>query len=179
MNTKITSTRSTITTLASLALVALLGGCASKPPLAQPAAMAPAPAVAPSSSNSGQSAVAAVQAPVVDTLAPGPNVAKSAFFNFNSDALKAEDKPVVEANAQFLQSHPNAHVQLQGNCDPRGSQEYNLALGQARAHAVMKAMELLGANANQMEAISYGSEKASTNRADYAHDRRADIAYQP
>jgi len=178
MRTKtISSHASTFTITASVALLTLLGGCASKPPLAQPAAMAPAPAVA-SSSNSGQSAVAAVQAPVVDNLAPGPNVAKSAFFDFNSDALKPEDKPVVEANAQFLQSHANAHVQLQGNCDPRGSQEYNLALGQARAHAVMKAMELLGANASQMEAISYGSEKASTNRADYAHDRRVDIAYQ-
>jgi|CABS01.1.fsa_nt_gi peptidoglycan-associated lipoprotein len=171
-------TITSVTTFSSFVLVALLSGCASKPPLVPAAAMAPAPAVASSNGNSGQSAVAAVQAPVVNTLAPGPNVPKSVYFGFNRYALKAEYKPVVEANAQFLQSHPNAHAQLQGNCDPRGSQEYNLALGQARANAVMKAMELLGANPNQMEAISYGSEKASHARADFTHDRRVDIAYR-
>lgn len=168
----------TIATLSSLALIALLGGCASKPPLASTAAVTPASAATSSNSNSAQSTVAAVQAPVVNTTAPGPDVPKSVFFDFDRYALKAEDKPVVEANAQFLQSHPAAHVQLQGNCDPRGSQEYNLALGQSRANTVMKAMALLGASSNQMEAISYGSEKASQARADFAHDRRVDIAYQ-
>jgi peptidoglycan-associated lipoprotein len=165
-------------TLCGLALIALLGGCASKPPLAPVAAVTPAPTAAPAQSSSAQSAVAAVQAPVVNTTAPGPDVPKQVYFAFNSAALKAQYKPVVEVNAQFLQSHPAAHLQLQGNCDPRGSQEYNLALGQSRANAVMKAMTLLGASPNQMEAISYGSEKASPARADYAHDRRVDLAYQ-
>jgi len=166
-----------ILTLSGLVLVALLGGCASKPPLAHPTASASTPAVAPTHSTA-QNAVAAVQAPVVNTTVPGPDVPKSVYFDFDRYALKAQYKPVVEANAQFLESHPQAHVQLQGNCDPRGSQEYNLALGQSRANTVMKAMTLLGANSSQMEAISFGSEKASHARADYAHDRRVDIVYQ-
>ena len=172
MNTK------TMATLSGLALTALLGGCASKPPLASSPAAAPAPTATSSNSNSAQSTVAAVQAPAVNTTAPGPDVSKRVYFDFNRYALKAEYKPVVEANAQFLRSHPAAHVQLQGNCDPRGSQEYNLALGQSRANVVMQAMALLGVNSNQVEAISYGSEKASHARADFAHDRRVDIAYQ-
>ena len=63
----------------------------------------------------------------------------------------------------------------------RGSREYNLALGQKRADAVMNAMELLGAKPSQMEAISFGKEKPKamgTTAADYAENRRVDIVYQ-
>jgi peptidoglycan-associated lipoprotein len=103
------------------------------------------------------------------------------YFAFNSYVVESKYRPVLENNAQYLVSHPAAHVQLQGNTDARGSREYNLALGQKRADAVMKGMELLGVKPSQMEAISFGKEKPKalgTTEADYAENRRVDIVYQ-
>lgn len=161
----------------AVALVALgLGGCAStanKPESASSASASTKPA-----EPQAQSQVAAVQAPVVDTTEPGPDIGKQVFFDFDKYKLKDDGLPVIKANAQFLGQHPNAHVQIQGNCDPRGSHEYNLALGQERSKAVMKAMELLGVQAGQMDAVSFGSEKADPAPSAWAHDRRVDIVYQ-
>ncbi|MGA8009131.1 MAG: OmpA family protein [Thiomonas sp.] len=161
----------------AVVLVALgLGGCAStakKPDSASTAHTSAQP-----EAPQAQSQVVAVQAPEANTAEPGPNIAKQVFFDFDKYTLKKDDLPVIKANAQFLDQHPNAHVQIQGNCDPRGSHEYNLALGQERAKAVMKAMELLGAQAGQMDAVSFGSEKADPAPSAWAHDRRVDIVYQ-
>ena len=166
-------------TIPVLAAALALGGCASavKKPAEPVAAANPAPAA-----NSGaQTAVAAVQAPVAQDLGPAPNVPRSVYFAFDKYNVQAKYRPVVEANAQYLSAHPQAHTQLQGNTDARGSREYNLALGQRRANAVMKAMELLGAQPQQMEAISFGKEKPKAmgnTAADYAENRRVDIVYR-
>ncbi len=164
--------------ISALAVAFALGGCASA--VKKPAEPAAAAKPANTSNNGAQTAVAAVQAPVEQNLGPAPNVPRSVFFAFDKYNVQAKYRPVVEANAQYLTSHPNAHTQLQGNTDARGSREYNLALGQRRADAVMKAMELLGAKPQQMEAISFGKEKPKalgTTEADYAENRRVDIVY--
>lgn len=161
----------------SAVLVAMvLGGCAStvkKPETTSAATSTNQPAA-----QAAQSQVAAVQAPVVNTAEPGPSVAKQVFFDFDKYKLKDEYMPVIKANAEFLDQHANDHVEIQGNCDPRGSHEYNLALGQERAKAVMKAMGLLGVQTSQMDAVSFGSEKADPAPSAWAHDRRVDIVYQ-
>lgn len=106
---------------------------------------------------------------------------RNIYFDFDSDAVKAEFRPLIEAHAKYLLSHNSAKVILQGNTDIRGTREYNLALGQRRSVAVKKSLNLLGVQDAQIETVSYGEEKADENCADescYKTSRRADIVYE-
>lgn len=100
---------------------------------------------------------------------------RSVYFDFNKDEIKAEYRPLVDAHAKYLLANPGAKVVLQGNTDEAGSREYNLALGQRRAVAVKKAINLAGVQDKQIETISYGEEKVT---GDAAQDRRTDIVYE-
>jgi peptidoglycan-associated lipoprotein len=102
------------------------------------------------------------------------------YYDFDKSSLTAEDKKVIEANAQFLRDHPDVKARVEGNADERGSKEYNLALGQRRAESVTKAMQLLGVNGQRLEAVSYGEEKPKSTGHDeqsWAENRRSDIQY--
>lgn len=106
---------------------------------------------------------------------------RSIYFDFDSYIIKDEFKSVVEAHAQYLNSHKNRKIIIQGNTDERGGREYNLALGQKRAEAVRKALVLLGVSDTQVEAVSLGKEKPKalgSDEASYAENRRSDIVYQ-
>ena len=106
---------------------------------------------------------------------------RSVYFDFDSYTVPEQYRSLVETHARYLASHQQQRVQIQGNTDPRGGAEYNLALGQRRADAVRRMMTLLGATDAQIETISFGKEKprsTGTSEADYAEDRRADIEYQ-
>ncbi|SDY71935.1 peptidoglycan-associated lipoprotein [Collimonas sp. OK242] len=106
---------------------------------------------------------------------------RSIYFDFDSYTIKDEFKSVVEAHAQYLNSHKNRKIIIQGNTDERGGREYNLALGQKRAEAVRKALVLLGVSDTQVEAVSLGKEKPKalgSDEASYAENRRSDIVYQ-
>ncbi|SFI41024.1 peptidoglycan-associated lipoprotein [Collimonas sp. OK307] len=106
---------------------------------------------------------------------------RSIYFDFDSYTIKDEFKSVVEAHAQYLNSHKNRKIIIQGNTDDRGGREYNLALGQKRAEAVRKALVLLGVSDTQVEAVSLGKEKPKalgSDEASYAENRRSDIVYQ-
>ncbi len=104
---------------------------------------------------------------------------RSVFFAFDSDAVKAEFAPMIEAHAKYLLANGDAKLILQGNTDDRGTREYNLSLGQRRSVAVKKSLNLLGVQDKQIETISYGEEKATTcsDEACYQAARRADIVY--
>lgn len=105
---------------------------------------------------------------------------RSVYFDFDSFVVKDEYKPLVEAHARYLQSHPTARMTIQGNTDERGSREYNIALGQKRADAVKRMMVLLGAGDNQIETVSFGKEKPKNpghDEAAWAENRRDDIVY--
>ncbi|MDG1073421.1 MAG: peptidoglycan-associated lipoprotein Pal [Methylophilaceae bacterium] len=105
---------------------------------------------------------------------------RNIYFDFDSDAIRAEFRPNIEAHAKYLQSHSNAKVTLQGNADERGTREYNLSLGQRRSVAVKTALNLLGVSDSQIETISYGEENANPACADdacYQNDRRVEIVY--
>jgi peptidoglycan-associated lipoprotein len=105
---------------------------------------------------------------------------RSIYFDYDSNVVKDDYRPVIEAHAAYLVAHKDSKVVLQGNTDDRGSREYNLALGQRRAEAVRKAMSVLGASDAQMEAVSFGEEKpravGDTEQA-YAENRRVDVIY--
>jgi peptidoglycan-associated lipoprotein len=105
---------------------------------------------------------------------------RSVFFDFDSFAVKDEYRALIEAHAGYLTSNPQSRVILQGNADERGSREYNLALGQKRAEAVRRVLNLLGVQDERLEAISFGEEKPRAlgdTEEDYAKNRRTDILY--
>jgi peptidoglycan-associated lipoprotein len=105
---------------------------------------------------------------------------RSIYFDFDSDAIKAEFVPLIEAHAAFLRQYRTAKMLIQGNADDRGSREYNLGLGQRRADAVKRRLVLLGATESQIESVSLGEEKpVCTQQTEecWARNRRADILY--
>lgn len=105
---------------------------------------------------------------------------RSVFFELDSNIVKDEFKPVVSAHARYLQQNRGMKMTVQGNADERGSREYNLALGQRRADAVKQMMQLLGAQTDQIETVSFGEEKpraTGNDEASLAENRRADIVY--
>ncbi|CAN7488365.1 peptidoglycan-associated lipoprotein Pal [Caballeronia sp. LjRoot34] len=125
----------------------------------------------------------AVQQVNVDPLNDpnSPLAKRSIYFDFDSYAVRDDYQPLLQQHAQYLKSHPERHVLIQGNTDERGTSEYNLALGQKRAEAVRRAMSLLGVADSQMEAVSLGKEKPQATGHDessWAQNRRADLAYQ-
>lgn len=83
----------------------------------------------------------------------------SVYFDFDKSNVKPSYKNIVEQQAAFLKTHRNDSVTLEGNADERGSNEYNLALGNRRANSTRKSLEILGVPSSQIRVISYGEEK--------------------
>lgn len=172
--------------IASIFLVA----CKSTPMKDKPAGVedkSPTTATKPADADTG-----AVKEVVIDSSAnnAGNNPLKdpnnilskrNIYFDFDSDAVRAEYRPIVEAHAKYLLANTDAKMVVQGNTDERGTREYNLSLGQRRSVAVKKALNLLGVQDKQIETVSYGEEKAAVNCADedcYQKNRRVDIVYE-
>ena len=105
---------------------------------------------------------------------------RSVYFDFDSNVVKDQYEPIVKAHAFYMASHAESRARIEGNCDERGSREYNLALGQRRAEAVKKQMEALGVPDSHIETVSYGEEKPAAtghDEAAWAKNRRDDIRY--
>ncbi|HEV2424962.1 MAG TPA: peptidoglycan-associated lipoprotein Pal [Terriglobia bacterium] len=81
------------------------------------------------------------------------------FFDYDSADLRPDAEQTLKTDATFLKGHPNAKVAIQGNCDQRGSEEYNLGLGQRRANAARDYLANLGVPASGMSTVSYGKDK--------------------
>jgi peptidoglycan-associated lipoprotein len=164
----------------SIVLVNLLAACASEKPKApEAAAPVPAPVVTAPAPEAAPAPAAVVE---VDPLNdPASILAKrSVYYPFDVSAVQDADKPVVLAHAKYLSEHPDRKVRVEGNCDERGSNEYNLALGQRRADSVKQMLVLGGAKASQIETVSYGEEKprcTDHNEACWKQNRRSDIKY--
>jgi len=106
---------------------------------------------------------------------------RSVYFAFDSYVVPDQYRSLVEMHAAYLRSNTGRTIRIEGNADARGGSEYNLALGQRRSDAVARMMTLLGVDANQIEAISFGKERLralGNSEADHAENRRADIVYQ-
>jgi len=106
---------------------------------------------------------------------------RSVYFEYDSNAVKDEFRPIVQAHSKYMTADKrDARIRIEGNCDERGSREYNLALGQRRAEAVKKVMTVLGVQDGRIETVSYGEEKPAAqghDEASWAQNRRADIKY--
>jgi len=165
-----------------VAAAALLSACTSSPKLqeAPPVQEKPVTQAPPVADNRE---IRPVEAPAVDPLNDPKGVLanRSVYFDFDSYAVRADGKPVVENHSAYLTKNTQRKVLIQGNTDERGGTEYNLALGQKRAEAVRKSMAALGVSDSQMEAVSLGKEKPKAtghDEAAWAENRRADIVYQ-
>lgn len=134
--------------------------------------------------DTGATAKPLVDKPVGAAALKDPNnilSRRSVFFDYDSNVVKEEYKPLVTAHARYLQQNPATKMRIEGNADDRGSREYNLALGQRRADAVKQMMQLLGAQAAQIETVSFGEEKPRCKEAAescWSQNRRGDIVYQ-
>ncbi|HZP22197.1 MAG TPA: peptidoglycan-associated lipoprotein Pal [Terriglobales bacterium] len=103
------------------------------------------------------------------------------FFDYDSYDVTQQYQQVLQADARFLQQHPNIRFTIEGHCDERGSTEYNLALGDNRANSTKQALVSLGIPADRMRTISYGKEKpfcTESTEACWAQNRRAHFVYQ-
>lgn len=100
------------------------------------------------------------------------------FFDFNKFDIKAEYKNVLKEKADLMKRYPRFRVRIEGNCDARGTQEYNLALGERRARAAYEYLVMLGVNPGQLEMVSFGKENPlveGTGEAVWSKNRRDDF----
>jgi peptidoglycan-associated lipoprotein len=168
-----------------LVLTLFLVGCPKRPatpvasaPAPTGSAMAPAPGAGPSmatppapGSSSGPSALApaAPARPGAATAAPGApprpsefsenSNLKDVFFDFDKYDVRADDAKILDGNAAWLKSNAANLVLIEGHCDERGTNEYNLALGERRAKSTMNYLVSQGIQANRITIISYGKER--------------------
>ncbi len=171
------------TLIAAIAL-AVLYGCSSQPAKEQPKAGVEERQPTPAQPAQPQAAPRPVtpSAIQVNPLKDPNNILskRSIYYDFDKDDIKPEFRPIIEAHAKYLASHKGAKMLIQGNCDERGSREYNLALGQRRADGVKRMLVLLGATDSQIEAVSLGEEKPRCEEKTeecYAQNRRSDMLY--
>jgi peptidoglycan-associated lipoprotein len=144
---------------------------ASAPAPAAPAAMAPsAPAASgPSTPSAAAPTGPSTAAPATATTAPATPPAPSEFaenaalkdvyFDFDKYDIRPGDAKILDENSTWLKSNANMLVLIEGHCDERGTNEYNLALGERRAKATMNYLVTQGIQANRITIISYGEER--------------------
>ncbi|MGE5323022.1 MAG: peptidoglycan-associated lipoprotein Pal [Actinomycetota bacterium] len=123
----------------------------------------------PGGSTDATAQVSVMQPTPTPTPAPTPppitdeqlfnQTAQDIYFDFDKSDLRPESQQVLANLAQAMKAHPNWKVQIEGNCDERGSTEYNLALGERRADSARQQLTTDGVSADALKTISYGKEK--------------------
>ena len=160
--------------LAGMAIVAL-GGCSDKTPktapqsaeLTDPEALGPV--------ESLETEVSATD-DIMEGRTSGPML--PVYFDFDSSRIEGDQVTRIEANADFIKSHPELKIRIEGNCDPRGTREYNLALGERRALSAKKYLENLGISPDRLYTVSWGEEKLllfGHDELSWAQNRRDDF----
>ncbi|MEY3296289.1 MAG: peptidoglycan-associated lipoprotein Pal [Pseudomonadota bacterium] len=120
-------------------------------------------------------AAPAAAAGVAALAAPAERVV---YFDFDSFAIRDDFKSLIEGHARVLAREGARRMTIEGHTDERGGREYNLALGQKRAEAVVRSLVLLGVSERQLEAVSFGKERPAAQGSDesaWARNRRAEL----
>jgi peptidoglycan-associated lipoprotein len=175
----------------TVALV-LLAGCAKRPvatvspapaPAPAPAAPPPAPAPAPPPPPPVAAPPAPAPAPAPEPARPAPpkeyranDALKPIYFDFDKSTVRPGDAKILDASAQWLNSNPNYLLLVEGHCDERGTNDYNLALGDKRAKAAMNYLVAQGVKSDRITIVSYGEERPACtehNEACWAKNRRS------
>lgn len=165
----------------SILMMGMLAACASEKPKEE--------------QKQQETPAAGTQQPAAETMAPkaaepvavdpldDPNsvlAKRSVYYPLDVSVVQSADRPLVDEHAKYLSAHPGSKVRLEGNCDERGSNEYNLALGQRRANGVKKLLLTGGVKAGQIETVSNGEEKPKLTCHEekcWQENRRTDLIY--
>ncbi len=156
--------------LALLAALAVLGACTDK-----------------NAATTGTTAGAGGTSGMVGGAVPGSqqdlvaNVGDRVFFGYDQTALSADSRTTLDRQAAWLQRYPGVSIQVAGNCDERGTQEYNLALGQRRANSARDYLVAHGVSGARITTISYGKERPVALGSDeqaYSQNRNAITSVQ-
>jgi peptidoglycan-associated lipoprotein len=199
------ATRGSFLVVTSLLVLSAIGsGCAKRPATTQAAAPAPtgtASTMAPPSQPGGTTATPSGPstsqpggATATPTPAPGPTARpapkdfaavpelQDIYFEFDKYDVRPADTKTLDANAAWLKSNPNHLLLIEGHADERGTNEYNLALGERRAKSTMNYLVSQGVQANRITIISYGEERPTcTEKTEgcWAKNRRAHFLVKP
>ncbi|MGH7212171.1 MAG: peptidoglycan-associated lipoprotein Pal [Acetobacteraceae bacterium] len=161
------------TTFGAIAILALLGGCSER----QPALIG---------GSTGAGGVAP-GAPMAGAAVPGSeqdlvqNVGDRVFFAFDKSSVSPEAQATLDRQAEWLNHTPATQVQIAGNCDDRGTEEYNLALGQRRANAARDYLVARGVSSARINTISFGKDRPialGDNEQAWAQNRNAITSVQ-
>jgi peptidoglycan-associated lipoprotein len=185
-----------LTTLLVAAVV--VSGCAKRPATTQAAAPAPtgsATSTASTPSGGSQMQQGGGTSGGGGTTTPPSTTARPAvkdftaiadladvFFDFDKYDIRPADAKTLDGNAGWLKSNPNHLVLIEGHCDERGTNEYNLALGERRAKSTMNYLVSQGVQANRITIISYGEERpqcTEKTEACWAKNRRSHFLVKP
>jgi peptidoglycan-associated lipoprotein len=145
---------------ATMILAAAVAACASHPKPAPPTAPPPAPRAAPAPA----ARAAPPPAPVSSRPLPGSerefvvDVGDRVYFDLNEYAVRTDAQPILAAQAAWLVRYPAVQVRIEGNCDERGTREYNIALGARRANSVKEYLVSHGVAVGRISTVSYGKE---------------------
>lgn len=134
-----------------------------------------------------------IDRPRTTNTGPNPTIAaifnqmvRPIYFELDKSDLTPEARDALRRGAQWLTQAPNRSIvfRVEGNCDPRGTEEYNIGLGERRAQSAKEYLATLGVEASRIQTVSYGKERAAgssegapTQAPSWAHDRRDDFIY--
>jgi peptidoglycan-associated lipoprotein len=108
-------------------------------------------------------------------------IVKDVYFDFDKAQLRTDQNPAAQNDGQFLANHSGLNVVIEGHCDDRGSEEYNLALGDSRANSLKRTLIAEGVSPERIKTVSYGKEHpfcAEDNEACWQQNRRDHVALQ-
>ena len=154
--------------LALIALAAVsLTACASRPKPLGPVATAQTPPPPPPPPTYGSAPGPAPVEEAQETGAPMPgserdfvvNAGDRVYFEFDRYTLRDDARPILDAQAAWLSRYPDVRVRVEGNCDERGTRDYNFALGSRRANTVKEYLASHGVSSSRIDTISYGKER--------------------
>lgn len=135
-------------------------------------------AEAAAAAKAAEEARAAEEAKAKERAAAASTGLQPIYFDFDRSFVRDDAKPVMKANAEWLKANPKVKVRIEGNCDERGTREYNQALGQRRATSAKKYLTDMGISAKRISLISYGKEKpicSESNEGCWQKNRRDDL----
>ncbi|MBW8759377.1 MAG: peptidoglycan-associated lipoprotein Pal [Burkholderiales bacterium] len=164
--------------LLALAGVALVAGCASPTKLDKPVEVEKKDVTSQTTTTTQPSGDTVAKTDMSSQPVVPITLDRVIYFDFDSYVVKDEFRPIVEAHAKLLKANPSAKEVAEGHTDERGGSEYNLALGQKRAEAVVQQMKVLGVGDSQLEAVSYGKERPAVDGHDesaWAKNRRVEL----
>jgi peptidoglycan-associated lipoprotein len=177
--------RTSFAIIAALSTVLLLSACPKKVETAKGTATVQEEKMAPPTEPMAPEAAPAPpmeETPVTrEAEMPSGTGLADAYFDYDKYNIRDDARAALENNARWLKDNPNVRVKIEGHCDERGTNEYNLALGERRAQSTKRFLTALGIDAGRLSTISYGEERPvcmDHSEGCYVKNRRAHMTAQ-